>query len=420
MLEDAELNSEEDKILDDEEINSCEGEDVEEHMLNVAIMKSVVDTLPPHSVTTEAGPESPRYGLRKRQRPGDAMDALEEAPKQTLTPLRTATIMNGRLSMIPAASGSGGGAAVPKLTQEPSIQGSKSGSRIASSRQRSVQPIAPNLSAENTPVDSSELMHPDGLLPASWTESKGRPQATRTKGSKGSGTSLGAMPCIIPTSGAVPNPLSRSTPPPNATRPSNADVRSSAQNIHQGSPSVPCPLPAAVPCPLPEQAAPESAQSDKRVTISDPPVPTSRSRIFSVDLDRKLTKECIVKSRRPGSQHVTSCTCLYSNLQLPRSISLTCRVTRKVTIWKTLRLPISLTISRLSNEIGPFPSSFLVSQVMISYRHPQLHQLPLCHFRNRRHLSNFIPEVDLEVIQSFSTRRVFKMEESTRKMRLSR
>ena len=291
MLDDDELNSEEDKILDDEEINSCEGEDVEDQMLNVAIMKSVVDTLAPQTAAAEGGPESPRYGLRKRQRPGDTVNALEEAPKHAPPPLRTATIMNGRLSLIPATPGSGGGAAVPTLKQEPSIQGGKSGSGIASTRQRSVQPIAPNILEENVLVDTSSLLHPGAIFPVSWTETKGRPQSGRSKESKESGNSLKATPSLVPTSGAVPNPLSRSTPPPSTTRTSNDDVRSSARNVQQeDSPLVPCPLPAAVPCPLLEQSAPESTHSEKRVTISDPPVPISRSRIFSVDLDRKLTK----------------------------------------------------------------------------------------------------------------------------------
>ena len=98
---------------------------------------------------------------------------------------------------------------------------------------------------------------------------------------------------LRPTSGAVPNPLSRpiqsyaalpshsaearsrsSGPPPLATCPPDASA-------------VPCPLPAAVPCPLPPPAYEQKSEPiEKRVTISEPPV-TTRGRIFSVDLDRE-------------------------------------------------------------------------------------------------------------------------------------
>jgi hypothetical protein len=281
-------------MLDDEEINSCEGEDVEDHLLNVAIMKSVVETVVPQAANSDCGPDSPRYGLRKRQRPGDSLDAVKETPKQASQSLTTATILNGRLSLVrapgpPAASGSGGGTAVPTLKQEPTIKGVKVGNRISATRQRSVQLIAPNISVKATP--SGELLHPGALSPTRSIAAKKRPQVTRqtskVKGPKGSGAALPTTPNVFPSSGAVPNPLSRSTPPPSTARSMNAEVKSSGGTLQHGAQLVPCPLPAAVPCPLPEEAAPEPAYSEKRVTIADPPVPITRSRIFSVDLDRK-------------------------------------------------------------------------------------------------------------------------------------
>ena len=53
--------------------------------------------------------------------------------------------------------------------------------------------------------------------------------------------------------------------------------------------AVPCPLPTPVPCPLPPVSLAEKTQeapTERKVTINDPPV-TTRSRVFSVDLDRK-------------------------------------------------------------------------------------------------------------------------------------
>jgi len=287
MLDDDEL-SVEDKLLDDEEINSCEVEDVEEHMLNVAIMNSVVETVTAPAAISDSGPESPRYGLRKRQRPGDSVDSLVETPGHTPPVSTTAVIVNGRLSLIPANSGSLGdvGGLTPK--EEPLIQGAKAGSRINSGRPRAVQPIAPNIPVEITSSDAGIHQHPGAEPPTLSVTPKRRPppnrQNTKPKGSMSSDSALQATPVLVPTSGAVPNPLSRSTPPPSSL---HLTSEPPMRTVDHGAPLVPCPLSEAVPCPLPEQTASEPAHSDKRVTIVEPPVLMTRNRIFSVDLDRK-------------------------------------------------------------------------------------------------------------------------------------
>ena len=73
--------AEESKILEDEEIDSCEGDDLEEQMLNVALVKSVVD-----SGSQKKPPSPTRYGLRKRRRPGDSARAEpgESDPNTTI------------------------------------------------------------------------------------------------------------------------------------------------------------------------------------------------------------------------------------------------------------------------------------------------------------------------------------------------
>jgi hypothetical protein len=98
---------------------------------------------------------------------------------------------------------------------------------------------------------------------------------------------------LMPTSGAVPNPLSRPIPSYTAL-PSQlleARARSSGTPPLAACPpeslAVPCPLPAVVPCPLsPPTYEEKSESSEKKVTITEPPV-TTRGRIFSVDLDRE-------------------------------------------------------------------------------------------------------------------------------------
>jgi hypothetical protein len=98
---------------------------------------------------------------------------------------------------------------------------------------------------------------------------------------------------LIPTSGAVPNPLSRPIQSYAALPSQSAEVRARSS----GTPplaacppeasGVPCPLPAAVPCPLPPPAYEQKSEPiEKKVTICEPPV-TTRGRIFSVDLDRE-------------------------------------------------------------------------------------------------------------------------------------
>jgi hypothetical protein len=92
---------------------------------------------------------------------------------------------------------------------------------------------------------------------------------------------------LRPTSGAVPNPLSRPIQS-YAALPARSSGTPPLAACPPESSAVPCPLPAAVPCPLPPPAAYEEKREpiEKKVTITESPV-TRRGRIFSVDLDRE-------------------------------------------------------------------------------------------------------------------------------------
>lgn len=291
---DAALTREEDRMIEDEEINSCEGEDVEDHMFNVAIMKSVVDAGASKASRSSSGPESPRYGLRKRQRPGEPVPSPGKRPKQT------ATIMNGRLSLLPAigvpgSSVSGGGGVEGHVAS--TTHGVKTGIPGNTSRQRLVQPIAPNITNKNASSSTQHLPHPGAKVPTRPTVSSMKKPANRQgskmKGSKATSSRSAVGGNFVPTSGTVPNPLSQSTPPPQASSHTSYQQSGAPSTLKNRCASpVPCPLPASasVPCPLPDQHASEPASSERRVTIADPPVLTTRDRIFSVDLDRKYSK----------------------------------------------------------------------------------------------------------------------------------
>mmetsp|Transcript_116289 Transcript_116289/g.335907 ORF Transcript_116289/g.335907 Transcript_116289/m.335907 type:complete len:316 (-) Transcript_116289:84-1031(-) len=286
------IESAEDKMMTDEEIDSCEGEDLEEHMINVAIMKSVVDS------NASGGQDSPRYGLRKRPRPGDSAEGevSEKAPK----PGPTAFIKDGRLSLVPQGGGqvqqpAGGGA----VKQQSIGEGSSGSKSIPASRQRAPQASHPpsiSIKTESAAVPSVSSGAPPPNIRTTKTkpaasrvkkvssprQKGGRQVSSKAKSSKGNASARGA-PAIVPSPRAVPNPLSLSTPPPGPCLTSNR-AKSSTK---QPSGAVPCPLPAAVPCPLPQEST--ETVSDSKVTFAELPAPTSRSRVFSVDLDRKYS-----------------------------------------------------------------------------------------------------------------------------------
>lgn len=323
MVDTALKQEEYEKTLEDEEIDSCEGVDLEEEMINVAIANSVVDA-GSQPATGNGSQQSARYGLRKRQRPGDvhqgagsSVEAESKPPDNICSSAAPkAVIANGRLNLVSSETGNvdtrneQSEEAVPQVNIESSQGGTRRipsrseaplGEDDGRGRRRPVQQlIAPHFPREpELPMQS--LAHP-----AAAQRAQSKPAATRTRKtsptrkarrqSSNAKTSKSFAPAPQPapagaqanTSNAVPNPLSQSTPP-HSSRPIGSSMKSDPIVPDAASASsVPCPLAQpTVPCPLPSQSTP-GVQQDKRVTIAEPPVPRTRNRVFSVDLDRKF------------------------------------------------------------------------------------------------------------------------------------
>jgi hypothetical protein len=372
---DAALKHEEDTMLRDEEIDSCEGEDLDDQMLTVALVKSVVD----------GTNQQPRYGLRKRRRPGDnsstsspesnsGKDVVKkikpeddvpaisqdetsrgdsavggkaevQAKLDTRQPIPTPPITKASPDKpaeqqdIPGTQVVKGEAAPPPLIKQevpPDIQQASAGGdtiagtvtpkaeillgqgssvvsgQIATTIVKSevIAALSPKAPVVAAPVAPSALIRKPPLAPVK-IESKpvvaARPKkapAAQTSTPRRAYASSVPTPLnpsvvtpklktapspaveptlkeeLVPTSGAVPNPLSMGTPDPPSAVPSAYAITTVTNKT-----SVPYPLPSSVPCPL-QPDAPDTP-TEKKVTIAEPAVFQTRSRIFSVDLDRK-------------------------------------------------------------------------------------------------------------------------------------
>lgn len=286
LVDEVLARDEEDKMLEDEEIESCEGEDLEEHMLKVALLNSVVES-GTHSIKSDGSPQSPRYGLRKRPRPTESSEnGVTEVSNLKTEPsvVPKATIRNGRLSLVMHSTGEqsvvsqGINAATPPLQSESSPGNglqippnplSMGETKIGEGVHK--PPLAPNISSHCAPANSSSIKTKKATSPR---QTNGR-HTSRTKAIS-TIFQIAPMNDLVPTSGAVPNPLAQSTPPP-LERPVTMKVDEVTSS------SVPCPISQTVPCPLESQTQDE--QIERRVTIVEPAISMTRNRIFSVDLD---------------------------------------------------------------------------------------------------------------------------------------
>jgi len=322
MVETALAQAEENLVVD-EEIDSCEGEDLEDQMITVALVNSVVDST--KSSITEG--EDPRYGLRKRRSPGDAPEgSVEQASGggpaqassrsasplatpppvelpppssdvQPLQPVYKTTITHARQAQRSSSSrGVKHQVTVPPSNQTKRIgkeapihprmeslpeQSQRSSSAVLRHVRRNI--VNPLLAKTHASVNKSKT-------PRNQKPPVSRAQQTNPSSRTGHRPNTTLEPhlkdeSLVPTSGAVPNPL-RLTTPQQPPRPKTSTSGTAKPKPAQCM--VPCPLPPAVPCPL----QPTRESVEKKVTIQDPPEHTqsssTRSRIFSVDLDRKL------------------------------------------------------------------------------------------------------------------------------------
>lgn len=372
----ATLEHEEERIMEDEDIESCEAEgddDLENQLITVAIVNSVVDATKQNAEI--ASPE-PRYGLRKRRRssgtssepstesvtkngeketskgaklhhrggrhdcnqgkvksepnrlctetaevpfernhlePGTSKDTTEPRAK---IKLEEASEANGEVGIIPGPLGDvvSGIESTVKVEQEKA----KVLEQNAQAKSDGIVKAQPETVPSNKmilPLQAKKLKPATvlnkpplpPLLPAKpKTESSSRHRVKQAKEPK----ILSSVPTplgnssknshrlrvaevkeevLLPTSGAVPNPLS--VPIKSSSISTKKNGGSSANALSSNLPletSVPCPLSNPVPCPLPPPSIDDKDEVvEKKVDFIDPPVTTTRGRIFSVDLDRE-------------------------------------------------------------------------------------------------------------------------------------
>lgn len=337
-VHDEEITSEEDGVdVDDDEggTNSAASK-MERKILTVALVKSVVDggkapaaPAPPtaplvvasttttttpafiagtslsttssdgggsHVVDTTSvapgGPESPRYGLRKRRRPAGADLKRLEHNQATNSGGLKRTNSNESKNLSAGAIQAIASPPITSIGGEPPESPSKK--RTRSSRQ---QP----------PVSTAALSQP----PVAAARSK--------RGQRVPAPSAVAMATTLPCASFVPNPLAFASPEPSSTVPTSTKTTKTADAAVSVSSSVPCPLltvaaapvtaaavaplpPAPVdapapapmaivsfasctafPQPLADDSAPfENSVGKRKVTIQES---STRNRCFSIDLD---------------------------------------------------------------------------------------------------------------------------------------
>jgi len=299
------------KLVVDEEIDSCEGEDYDEKMFQVALVNSVMDTggsgagngagLDPEQMSPRS---KERYSLRKRRRPGEEAPVAPpitpmEIPNDPLNELQH--IQDNSMSMTSSIH-------LPQpIKQEPPPQHQRPArapstqNTIQIKQQQNTGVTARGHSTQGTipkPPSSSAALLPNTTFSAPQQR---RPNATmkkkqvrkrKVKPAKPPTKTKVAERLAIP----VPNPLLANTSP--AISMSHSVLRGS-QGVGVAPTSVPCPL--SVPSPL-EAGNSRQKPSKKLATPSyippfDPSkltkvsetsaveLPVSRARVFSVDLD---------------------------------------------------------------------------------------------------------------------------------------
>eukprot|EP00531_Pseudo-nitzschia_arenysensis_P018425 CAMPEP_0116147142 /NCGR_PEP_ID=MMETSP0329-20121206/17589_1 /TAXON_ID=697910 /ORGANISM="Pseudo-nitzschia arenysensis, Strain B593" /LENGTH=605 /DNA_ID=CAMNT_0003643035 /DNA_START=84 /DNA_END=1901 /DNA_ORIENTATION=+ len=294
------IKSPDGKVVVDEEIDSCEGEDYDEKMFQVALVNSVMDT-GGNQAPGEMSPRSKaRYALRKRRRPGEETPAapplatgvldFPNDPLNELQHIQDNTMPMPSIQHLPPPT---------QIKQEPAPTHStipikqEQHSMGVTARGHSTQgtiPKAPGSSAAllpNTTFQAPQQRRPVANIkkkPARKRKAKPAKAPAKTKVTERLSIS-------------VPNPLLASTSPAPSM---NHPVMRGRQDLIASSSSVPCPL--SVPSPLDAGSSMQVKPTKKLVTPAylppfDPSkltkvsettsldMPLSRTRVFSVDLD---------------------------------------------------------------------------------------------------------------------------------------
>jgi len=326
------------KVVVDEEIDSCEGEDYDEKMFQVALVNSVMDTGGSGNgidaaLKKEPGEMSPRskarYALRKRRRPGeegtvadhiasnmsdlpnDPLNELQHIQDNSISsmsipsmilPLPTATIKQEPLQQQPAPSHN-----IINIKQEPQTQRNIG---VTARGQQSLGILSKPPSSSSTLLPSTSLTAPQQRttqasgIHINNTSTSGKSQKVKKKAPRKRKvkppkvTTKTKVPVRL--SIPVPNPLLAIPSPPHQSL-NHPSLSGRQAPIVSSSSSVPCPL--SVPSPLDSAVAIEAKPSKKTTISYVPPFdPTKltmlsqttttvelpiqgRTRVFSVDLD---------------------------------------------------------------------------------------------------------------------------------------
>eukprot|EP00535_Pseudo-nitzschia_heimii_P013503 CAMPEP_0197197008 /NCGR_PEP_ID=MMETSP1423-20130617/32649_1 /TAXON_ID=476441 /ORGANISM="Pseudo-nitzschia heimii, Strain UNC1101" /LENGTH=616 /DNA_ID=CAMNT_0042650823 /DNA_START=684 /DNA_END=2531 /DNA_ORIENTATION=- len=315
------------KVVVDEEIDSCEGEDYDEKMFQVALVNSVIDTGRARNVTDQVP------GQRKRRRPGeeaivpaplisnafqlpnDPLNELQhvqqdsnissipmpsihlhpppriqlEQTQQQTTPAPTHNVIKLKQELMPQQNigVTARGHSSPGIVSKPpgSSPAMLSGISLPAQQQRRPKDVVPVSGIKN-----NGMQFPGNPL----NVKKKAPRKRKAKPVKESTKTKVIERLSIP----VPNPLLASTPP--IVQPLNQTLVGGRQDaIVSSTSSVPCPLP--VPSPLDVGSTKEGKPPQVRPLYIPPFDPTklkkvsenstvqapvqTRARVFSVDLD---------------------------------------------------------------------------------------------------------------------------------------
>ena len=355
--DEVEMEIEEEKAIVDEEIDSMEGEDFDddEKMFQVALVNSVMDTAgggtpsrkpqpPPQQPSTKVSSSSSslageqmsprsksRYGLRKRRRPGvdhEGTDDFSNVPHdgstssstlpakpplishpaaikttqtQTQTQTQTLSIQQIKQQEQPQISSGGSINSTGGNAKTGIIISSKppAAASTAATPMRQLKPSKIKIEQAVATATNNLLFASSSKKSSFLKKTKTQPQRNKRKGKSTKAIAATMTTRATTKVDAAPEILAGSSSAIQVPNPLLGRARSLAPAAPPSTTLVSCPplVPAApVHSPLDPIAPPIVQSTNKQVTMADPLV-QSRTRVFSVDLDRKLvTRKVLSKA----------------------------------------------------------------------------------------------------------------------------